>query len=245
VALVSTLPAPDNALLITHTLGDPTRYGIYRTIVEAAGQPLTVIDIAEQFSLHPNVARMHLQKLVDVGLVESDTRKSPGGGRPARIYRLSDRVANLQFPPRDYQLLAGLALQVVQTIAKDQPSLLDQAGWEMGRAEGAKGLRRDGIDLENASLDTILDSLRATCALLGLFPRVEREKSGGIRVELRNCVFRELSAGFPGLVCMLHTSLLRGILDAYLSEFSLTGESGPANQGGVCAFSVQFVTRTN
>ena len=244
MVLVSTLPAPDNALLITHTLGDPTRYGIYRTLVEAAGEPLTVIDIARQFSLHPNVARMHLQKLVDVGLVESDTRKSPGGGRPARVYRLSDRVANLQFPPRDYQSLAGLALQVIQTIAKDQPSLLDQAGWEMGRAEGLKGLRRDGVEPESATLDAILDSLRATCALLGLFPRVERE-DGGIRVELRNCVFRELSVGFPGLVCALHTSLLRGILDAYLSEFSLTGESGPANQGGICAFSVQFVARTS
>ena len=239
MVLASTPPAPDPALQITHTLGDPTRYGIYRVLVEAAGEPLTVIDIAERFSLHPNVARMHLQKLVDVGLVESDTRKSPGGGRPAHIYRLSDRVATLQFPPRDYQLLAGLALQVVQTIAKDRPELLDQAGWEMGHAEGAKGLRRDGIDTQGATLDVIIESLRATCALLGLFPRVERQ-AGGILVELHNCVFRELSAGFPGMVCTLHTAMLRGILDAYLKEFTLTGESGPANQGGVCSFSVQL-----
>jgi predicted ArsR family transcriptional regulator len=239
MALTSSIPAPDHALEITHALGDPTRFGIYQTVVEAAGEPLTVLDIAGRFSLHPNVARMHLQKLAEVGLVDSDTRKSPGGGRPARIYRLSDHVATLQFPPRDYQLLAGLALQIVQTIAKDRPELLDQAGVDMGRNEGLKGLHRDGIDPQSATLDAILDSLRATCALLGLFPRVELEE-GGIRVELRNCVFRELSAGFPGLVCTLHTSLLRGILAAYLAEFSLTAESGPANQGGVCAFSVRL-----
>ena len=114
----------------------------------------------------------------------------------------------------------------------------------MGRAEGLKGLRRDALDPQTATLEAIIDSLRATCALLGLFPRVERE-DGGIRVELRNCVFRELSSGFPGLVCALHTSLLRGILDAYLPEFSLTPEPGPANQGGVCAFSVQLAAPGN
>ncbi len=232
--------SPEETLDITAALADPTRYGIYRAIVDAAGVALTVSEVAEQFSLHPNVARMHLQKLVDVGLVHADTRKSQGGGRPARIYSLSDRVASLQFPPRDYQLLASLALQIVDTIAEAEPEVLERVGVEMGREEGRRALRRDGLDPRHHTFAEMLDSFRSATASLGLFPRIDRDPDGTVRFEIRNCVFRELSARYPGLVCKLHTAVVRGLLEEYFSQFDL--EAGPAIFAGdsTCLFTVHI-----
>jgi predicted ArsR family transcriptional regulator len=235
-------PSDQNTLDVTNALADPTRYGIYRAIVDAAGDPLTVLDVAKRFSLHPNVARMHLQKLVDVGLVQSDTRKSAGGGRPARIYRLGPRVASIQFPPRDYQLLASLTLQVVDDLPGDSSSTLERVGLEMGREEGRRALGRDNVDPGTSSAQQVVDSFKKTCADLGLYPRIENG-DGRITVEIRNCVFRELSARHPGLVCSMHTALLRGILEAYFGEVGLDAQPAISSGDAACFFRVTVPLR--
>lgn len=232
--------SPEETLDITGALGDPTRYGIYRTIVDAAGEPLTVAGVAEEFSLHPNVARMHLQKLVDIGLVTTDTRRSKGGGRPARIYMLSDRVASLQFPPRDYQLLAALALKVVGNLTGDDPSALDQIGEELGREEGRRALKRDGLDPAHHDFQALLDSLTRTAVGLGLYPRIETRTDGSVDFEIRNCVFRELSAAHPELVCRLHTAMLQGLVEEYVAAFRLEGGPAIATGAASCVFTIRL-----
>jgi predicted ArsR family transcriptional regulator len=231
------------ALDLTGALADPTRYGIYQVIVEAAGEPLTVIQVADRFNLHPNVARMHLRKLVDVSLVRADTRKSKGGGRPARIYRLSNQGANLQFPPRDYRTLAALALQAVTAQDGDPADALELAGTEFGREEGRRGLKRDDLDPKHCSLDQVLESLSSTLVLLGLFPRIERQADGHIDFEIRNCVYRELSAQFPGLVCRLHTAVLRGMLEEYLLGMQVEAKAPTSTDDSSCSFLVRTSTR--
>ena len=42
-------------------------------------------------------------------MLKSETKKTGKGGRPSRLYVLSDDVIQLQFPFRDYQLLARIA----------------------------------------------------------------------------------------------------------------------------------------
>src|SRR3546814_199225 len=66
---------------ITSAFGDPTRREIYlfvhaRSEADPEGQPgrgVTAADVAEQFLLHPNVARHHLDKLASGGYVEVAT----------------------------------------------------------------------------------------------------------------------------------------------------------------------------
>ena len=228
------------ALDLTGALADPTRYGIFQAIIEAAGEPLTVIQVADRFSLHPNVARMHLRKLMDVSLVQADTRKSKGGGRPARIYRLSNQAANLQFPPRDYRTLASLALQAVSAPNGDPAEALEQAGTEFGREEGRRGLKRDDLDPKSCSLDQVLESLNTTLVSLGLFPRITRQADGHVDLEIRNCVYRELSAQFPGLVCRLHAAVLRGMLEEYLLGMELETKVPTTTDDSSCSFMVRI-----
>ena len=98
---------------LTAVLADGTRYGIYRSIVERPHDEVTVAAVATRFGLHPNVARMHLTKLAQAGLLATSLRKDGSGGRPARLYRLSDKVSSLTMPPRRYDLLADLALKAL------------------------------------------------------------------------------------------------------------------------------------
>jgi predicted ArsR family transcriptional regulator len=236
---LSNILTPEETLDLTGALGDPTRYGIYRTIVEAAGEPLTVSQIADGFSLHPNVARMHLQKLVDVGLVVSDTRRSKGGGRPARIYMLSTRVANLQFPPRDYQTLANVALSVVGRLTSDDPTLLEQVGRELGREEGRQALKRGGLDPAHHDMEVLLDSLSRTASDLGLYPHIEKQDDGSVEFEVRNCVFREISSERPDLVCRLHTAMLEGLVQAFVTSGILEGTPSISSGGRTCRFTLR------
>lgn len=66
-------------------LRSTTRAGIYEHL-RRSGEGKTVRDIAQAFTLHPNVARTHLETLADAGLVVVSSRKHPGGGRPAKVY---------------------------------------------------------------------------------------------------------------------------------------------------------------
>lgn len=77
---------------VARALGSTTRAAIFEHIEkEAAGG--TVRDVAEAFDLHPNVARTHLETLADAGLVVVGRRKHPGGGRPAKVYRVRHDAA--------------------------------------------------------------------------------------------------------------------------------------------------------
>jgi predicted ArsR family transcriptional regulator len=73
-------------------LGTGTRASIYQRLGEH-GDPRTVADVADEFNLHPNVARAHLEKLAELGLVTVGQRKHPGGGRPAKLYEAIDPPA--------------------------------------------------------------------------------------------------------------------------------------------------------
>jgi predicted ArsR family transcriptional regulator len=234
-------PSQSGALDIAAALADPTRHAIYNAIVEAAGEPRTVTQIAEQFSLHPNVARMHLQKLVDVGLVRSGTRKSSKGGRPARVYHINERAANLHFPPRDYQALATATLQALMAVVGDDAGALDKAGIELGHEEGRRALKRDSLDPETADMEAIVGSLRVACAELGLFPQIDVLQDGSVRLDVRNCVFRELSSRYPEQVCRLHSAILQGLLEEYMSAFTMESLPGIFDgRANSCVFTVHL-----
>jgi len=72
-----------NNLKVMSTLADETRYQIYQFVLQNKKQ-YSVQEIAEQFNIHPNVARLHLTKLCEIGIVQAEYAKSGKGGRPGR-----------------------------------------------------------------------------------------------------------------------------------------------------------------
>lgn len=73
----------DAATRTAKVLSLPTRAAILSLLL-AAG-PKTVKEIADHFKIHPNVARAHLDLMVEAGFLATETRRR-AKGRPAKVY---------------------------------------------------------------------------------------------------------------------------------------------------------------
>jgi predicted ArsR family transcriptional regulator len=158
----------EQTLKITNVLSDPTRYYIYQYITKRH-QEVTVQEVAENFNIHPNVARLHLSKLEDVNMLASETKKTGKGGRPSRLYRLSDDVIQLHFPFRDYMLLSKVAIQTMISLGEAGKKALFLTGKRFGAEviEQEKAKRALGEELEFEQKLTILKS---AATLAGFYP---------------------------------------------------------------------------
>ncbi len=215
---------------LSAVLADETRYHIYRSIAEHAGADVTVSDIADRFHLHPNVARMHLAKLEQVGFLSTSFRRGSGGGRPAKLYRLSDMVVNFGFPPRRYELLSRLALEALSAGGSREDAL--RVCHESGMAEGRRALAADGRAPSKASEAAAI--VRRVTEDLGLLPEVEWEAST-LKVIVHNCTFGELSSGESKLVCPMHRAFLEGVLEvvtAGLGDLHIAAGACSISHGG-------------
>jgi len=199
---------------LTVVLADETRYRIYRSIAEKPHVAVTVADVARRFGLHPNVARMHLGKLARAGLLVTGLRKTNGGGRPARLYRLSDTVSSFAVPPRRYELLSVLALTALAQKGSDAEVL--EVCREAGRSEGRRFLAKDGLTA-GGSKEAVAENVRRSAEEQGLLPEVGW-RNGRLELELHNCPFREVSSARPDLVCPMHRAYFEGLVGAIAGE---------------------------
>lgn len=198
---------------------------------------MTTADISAKFGLHRNVARMHLEKLAKAGLLTSTFRKPEGGGRPARVYHMGESVTR-QYPPRDYQILAHVALT-----ALEQGSDARKVARKAGRQAGASALLAAGLDPATASREKLMAMLRRVAEEHGIFAHIVSCDSGQLEVTAFNCVFRELAASHAGLVCGLHTQLLLGMFESCLGKVRIRkGKLEIAEGGTSCQFIVIFAS---
>lgn len=111
---------------ITGALGDTTRRGIY-VMVREAHEPVTANQIAAAFDIHPNVARHHLDRLLNEGFIRRSTRlvPTPTAGRPAKRYEVTEKSVSVQYSARKYDRLAELLTKVITAL--DDGSALEIA----------------------------------------------------------------------------------------------------------------------
>lgn len=73
----------DSATRTAKVLSLPTRAAILSMLLRTG--PKTVKEIADSFDIHPNVARAHLDLMVESGFLMTETRRRDKG-RPAKVY---------------------------------------------------------------------------------------------------------------------------------------------------------------
>lgn len=73
----------DSATRTAKVLSLPTRNKILSHMLRSG--PKTVKEIADEFGIHPNVARAHLDLMVEAGFLATETRRR-SKGRPAKVY---------------------------------------------------------------------------------------------------------------------------------------------------------------
>ena len=175
---------------------DASRRELYRKVVDAP-EPLSAGELAAQCGLHRTVARAHLEKLVEAGLLTASLRHSGRGGRPPRVYAPSEAGAQLSLPPRRYDWLARGLLSVLPRVAADREALLSALA-EAGEEEGRRAMAEtDGAAVAWLNERGYRASMHAS--------------DDGTVLEIGTCVVAELAAVAPSLVCSYDQGLLRGL----------------------------------
>jgi predicted ArsR family transcriptional regulator len=215
-------PAP---IEIYKALADDTRYRLYRYL-RLSGRPVAVRELATRLSLHANTIRPHLRRLVDAGLVASETRRGPSAvGRPQTVYTT---VATSDRDGRDYRLLADiLATLITGARARSGAHTLarEWGDYLVTRHAPPPGARRPGPNLAG---------LREALAEAGFDPRFRRRGSGTVEIALRGCPFRDLLEEHRELVCTVHRGLLEGMLEGSRPRLHLRSFEPLADRGSMC-----------
>jgi predicted ArsR family transcriptional regulator len=209
----------NDTLKLTSVLADPTRFAIYQYIVTSHKQ-VTVQEAADQFEIHPNVARLHLTKLEDVSLLTSCSDKTGKGGRPSRLYSVSEQVINLQFPPRDYQMLAEIAIDSLISLGEAGQTALRDMGHRFGCEAAKRAIDNEKIQM-NSSTETKLDHIRRLVYAQGLNPEIELIDEDTIKFRIFNCTFKEAAKKSPDQICQMHQTFLRGIFETFFGNITL------------------------
>ena len=208
-----------NTLKMTNVLSDPTRFNIYQHIIQHH-QPVTVLEIAEKSDIHPNVARLHLSKLEEIKLIVSHFQKTGKGGRPSRLYQLSENVVDLSFPHRDYKLLATIAIESFVGLGE----LGKEALYNTGKKYGAEVVNQNQQQLnkENLSIEEKIEILEDAGTMLGMYPEFKYiEAENIIHFKVNNCPFKEVVNQNKDLICNLHQAFLKGMFEALFTEIEL------------------------
>jgi predicted ArsR family transcriptional regulator len=226
-----------DAQKLTSALADSTRFSIYQ-YVSNSREPVTVQDVAEHFSIHPNVARLHLTKLEDVNLLSSASDKSGKGGRPSRLYSLSDQVVSLQFPPRDYRLLADIAIESILSLGEAGEAALTKMGYRMGTEMAKRALKEFPLDENKASFEEKLEHIHRLVVAQGLKPDIEALQDGRLRFRVFNCTFSETAKRYPSSVCRMHNALLTGLFETYFGQIELREDESMLSGCRSCNYTV-------
>jgi len=194
-------------------LGEPVRRKLYRYVV-AQPEPVSRERAASGVGVALHVAKFHLDKLEEDGLLEVEYRRppgrsGPGAGRPAKLYRRSARPIAVSLPERRYDL-AGYVLAEAASAAQRAGLAMDELISEAARATGralAEQVRPAGRP--GAGQADALSAVTEALAANGYEPRLVQG-----RVTLANCPFHELAESHRALVCALNLELVNGLLSA-------------------------------
>lgn len=194
---------------LADVFGDPTRRGIF-TYLRRVGTPLTATQVADEFGLHRTVARAHLERLGEVGLLVTGTRRRAGGGRPAKTYEIGQERLEIMLPPRRYERLSRNLLRLIST--ELDPATAESAAFALGRTYGEETVAAIAGDLERAPARLAPHAVAAWMDESGYSVTLSDDPSGAIVFEVRNCVYRELAHEFPDIVCPFDRGTLCGML---------------------------------
>ena len=229
-SLTASSPGFDAQITGIAALAEPIRRALYRYVVAQPG-PVNRDQAAAGVDVARHVAKFHLDKLVDEGLLDIEFkrlsgRRGPGAGRPSKLYRRATREVAVSLPERRYDLAGQLMAQAIETSRLTGTPVL-QALHDAAAAFGASL----GDDLGTAADAAPAgdDGREVTCRVLaahGYEPRVD-----GHEITLRNCPFHALVQEHTELVCGMNLALVGAVTERL--DDRLTPRLNPA-EGRCC-----------
>lgn len=200
-------------------LAEPTRRAVYE-FVAASRRWVSREDAAAAVGLGRAAVARHLDRLVDVGLLEQRSKRlsdrtGPGAGRPSKQYRRSNREVGASLPARDYELAGEVLARAVDDVTrsgKDLRTALDDEARALGAQMSDEMRRTDEAGFARTADGT--GRVRKMLAVLSDHG-YEPVPVGDDEIQLRNCPFHRLAQSHAELVCGLNDSLLKSAVDGY------------------------------
>lgn len=242
----------DREIKAAKALALPTRSAILGHLLKSGA--LTAREIAEEFSLHPNVARAHLDLLVEAGYLLTGTRRQ-GKGRPAKVYytwegemvtpgdwevsRPPDGIPAAEViveeappaapAPNPHRLIAAILIRLVERI--DGPTVY-QIAEKVAREEGRKlmqGYRTGGLDFA-AAVGAMVEELRRFSPEATVV-RLEHDYA---EISTPDCAFRDIGLEHSDLVAILDPAIKEGAMAALGHPSDVEMEASVARGDPAC-----------
>jgi predicted ArsR family transcriptional regulator len=211
-------------ILAVASLEEPTRRRLYDHVVRQTAA-VTRDEAATALGLPRATAAFHLDRLAAEGLLDvvyerRSGRSGPGAGRPAKLYRRSERHVEVSLPEHRYDLAGSLlaaAIEDAEATGEAPRAALERRARQLGNelAAAARG---------TASARTSSDAVMRILEAHGFEPR-----AGEDAIVLGNCPFHTLARQHTDLVCEMNLCLLDGLLtglDATQLQARLKPEPG-------------------
>ena len=247
----------DQSVKAAKALALPTRSAILGHLLRAGS--LTAKEVADEFSLHANVARAHLDLLVEAGFLATGIRRK-GKGRPSKVYftwegemgNLEDWEVSPPAPgeagpseivpelipavaearsaaPNPYRLIAQIFVRLAGKIDSEEVYALAE---QVARDEGRKlmlGYRAGGLDFA-AAVGALVQELRRFSPLTDVV-RLEHDYA---EIETPDCPFRDIALEHSDLVILIDPALKEGAMAALGHPSEVETEASVARGDPVC-----------
>jgi predicted ArsR family transcriptional regulator len=207
-----------DVIAVTSAFGDPTRRAIY-LFARDHGDGVTASEVSEQFGLHPNVARHHLDKLAGGGYLDVSVERPDGGGagRPSKRYRVQDMGLRLQLPSRRDDLLITLLGRALALLPADAAAeMAEEVGVTYGRQLAAAMQPGEAQRSVRTALHAVADALTAH----GFAAHAEA-RGGSLAIIAEHCPFGSTAQQHP-VICAVDRGIVKGMLE------TLYGDTRPA-----------------
>jgi predicted ArsR family transcriptional regulator len=228
---------------ITSAFGDPTRREIYLFAHEHSDDGgVTAAEVAERFTLHPNVARHHLDKLAGGGYLEVNIARDAkaGAGRPSKRYQPSAPQIAVEMPVRHDDILTTLLGRALTMLPREQAeAMAEEVGMEYGRVLAASmGDTDDTRRSFRSALHAVADALTAH----GFAAHTEK-RNNELRIVAEHCPFGEAAIENP-VICAVDRGMVKGMLGALYGDTATELESSLPMGDSVCVTGVTGVALT-
>ncbi len=191
-------------------LDEPVRRSLYLFVADRPGE-VSREEAARAMGISRTLAGFHLDRLAEAGLLAISFRRltgkaGPGAGRPAKLYRRSNRQLEVTLPERRYALAASiLATALDESSSPQTRRALRNSARRLGRRIGEESKARAK---SRPGRNRLLDGTVAALAENGYEP----ERQPG-EICLRNCPFHALVSEHKELVCGMNLALIQGVVE--------------------------------
>jgi predicted ArsR family transcriptional regulator len=190
-------------------LAQPSRARLFAALSELR-RPGGTEELADLLGLHPNGVRLHLERLLEAGLVTRERTRQPRG-RPRDMWTIAPDASPGGDPPSAY---ADLGRWLTRLVSSRKVGLrtVEATGRKIGRDLAPS---RDVAGAEK--------TMHAALVSLGFQPRREAGPEGQLTYRLGNCPYRDAVRESQPVVCTLHRGITRGLLDEIAPDTKLVG----------------------